>query len=179
MKSRPAAVSDFIPPLPAYGDTDSSVLLTANLSDYFSKVDPTKADQTSRPSTPVRFSNRASKHETILPFPEQPRLDDHLPRSLDEDLEDAWKLAEEKPHVLSAIYRMFCLSQQKHQSFPPKPTVAFNVYFVYLYALHQIARKCRESGLGDVDWWPFAPKDDVIMLVPFMKKQPCNLVPVS
>jgi hypothetical protein len=71
---------------------------------------------------------------------------------------------------------MFYLSQRKYFDPTLLPSIRFNFYFFYVYILDQVTRKCREWELGDVDWEPFASKDELMMLVPHMKRVPWSLV---
>jgi hypothetical protein len=158
--------------------------------DYFRMVGPTG----SKPTEYLDFPDQRDDAKSPAPgSPSQTSSEDNLDRAIAEslgdagvggppqssingELEAAWRQAERSPHDLAALFNMFSLSQRKYFNPNLRPSVHFNFYFFYIYTLHQITRKCREWGLGDVDWEPFASKDELMMLVPHMKRVPWSLV---
>jgi hypothetical protein len=41
---------------------------------------------------------------------------------------------------------------------------------MFLYGITRLSQKCRDWGIGEIDWWPLASEDDLKMVQPYMTR---------
>lgn len=96
----------------------------------------------------------------------------------DRELFDAWTMVQQHPHHRDYLYQLYLSSRRKYGlSDSDTSRWSVNWKFQVLYVVLRIANKCEEMGLGELDWWPIASEDDLMMLRPYMKRVDWTDVP--
>jgi hypothetical protein len=83
-----------------------------------------------------------------------------------------WPLAERFPQDLGILLELFDASRLKYGSKPKGPFFGSYVFIMFLYGITWLSQKCRDWGIGEIDWWPLASEDDLKMVQPYMARAP-------
>ena len=80
------------------------------------------------------------------------------------------------PTNLSCLKRLRDIAYRRHREHwgPIREMHLFR--FAMVCSLSILSSKLDEWGLGEVDWWPFAEEDEIMMVRPFVRKVPWRSV---
>lgn len=130
-------------------------------------------------------SSRRSNSKTLIPIeqlqacvnadPENKALKKSLAMSLmatgklDEAITCWSELAEREPNSFTIMEELYTTNQQNY-SLRTQSSFVSHLRFIILCAFSILSRRFVDWGVGQVDWWPFASEDDLMMLEPHMAK---------
>jgi hypothetical protein len=97
-------------------------------------------------------------------------LQESLIREENTKIESLWDNAHRNP-ATETFLRLYQCNWSKYVS----PNMAYP-RFVYLYVailwrLALISEVCSKLGFGEIDWWPIASREEIMMVTPFMMKR--------
>lgn len=88
---------------------------------------------------------------------------------IDQALGILWELADENSDDIGVLRELYVASREKY-SIPVKSTFTAQWYALLVCQLSVLSRRSEAAGLGEVDWWPLATEDDLMMIKPRMEK---------
>jgi hypothetical protein len=91
-------------------------------------------------------------------------------RSDDDTISACWVSLGKNPFQSETLTRLREACDRKHGRIFQFPGSAF--YFGWLVFLSLLSRELIKYGFSEIDWWPFASEDHLMMLRPYVVKRP-------
>jgi hypothetical protein len=85
-------------------------------------------------------------------------------------IESVWDNAHRNPATENFV-RLYRCNWSKYVSSEMAHPQLLYLYVAVLWRLALISKVCSKLGFGEIDWWPIASREEIMMVTPFMMKR--------